>query len=722
MAIAAASIKPIRHPWLDIFAAAPVAAYGNLLAGYAKIHPYERADPPDAARMLFGPLPPDDPVRLLLGPAILGWLDARRRATPPTQRPFLQHWIAEICETFKIVSALEVADAAIALRRQFAVWNEWTARFSLAPSRDARAEYWRMLALTQPLVARANASNNPNDLAPLWRDICRSAGDVLQSRYLHIGLLGFRRIPEPLNGSDSPWVAGLAHWAQARNPTSAEFMGEWRALKPLYPRTPARWRVVVGRLLGTAAFRDDRDTLLEKWRGDSDIAPMVRDGFHLSAEMLRSPGPHDAKAVTDRIGEGWDRIEPRIDALMQQHRRFLGAASDPQYFVRAIHTLGRALIQTHADQPHARARKAQGLAREGLDWEPNNRHLWSLWREALAAEGAMEAAERVGWEFVRRDPDHPDARTQLATLIAEALGRPDDADALLRGTIDAFPDNVVARNQRAELAIATGRVPDAEAIVDAAFADDVVNGATFALRARLQAHRGQVQQALATLREGIQLFPTGNALRDYEHTVLAGRTLPLKSSAMATRPIASATAPLATDDPALESATRFGNLRRLRAATDTDARESALAAIKAIFDEDPTFAYAELLAARHKLWHVEAQAMPGFAVAFEQALVDEDRAWLDELARKYYRLEALTVVARALLGDEPAVWLVQALVNAEPAKNEARPVTILRNRLRPLFAAAKGMDAPQIFVVYRNAILQRLYDANEAGLGDRMAA
>jgi hypothetical protein len=32
------------------------------------------------------------------------------------------------------------------------------------------------------------------------------------------------------------------------------------------------------------------------------------------------------------------------------------------------------------------------------------------------------------------------------------------------------------------------------------------------------------------------------------------------------------------------------------------------------------------------------------------------------------------------------------------------------------------MDEPQIFVVHRNAILQRLYDANEAGLGDRMAA
>jgi hypothetical protein len=38
-------------------------------------------------------------------------------------------------------------------------------------------------------------------------------------------------------------LAGLAHWAMARNPADAEFTAEWRALKPLYPRTAARWRI-----------------------------------------------------------------------------------------------------------------------------------------------------------------------------------------------------------------------------------------------------------------------------------------------------------------------------------------------------------------------------------------------------------------------------------------------------------------------------------------------
>ncbi len=726
MAMTAIRTPPRRHPWLDEFERAPMAAFGDLLAGYARIPPYERADAPDAARMLFGPLSSEDPARRLLGTAILDWLEQRRRQSPPANPARLQSWVREVCEAFEIVSLLDVSEAAIGLRRRFDEWNAWVARFVLAPSRDARAEYWRMLALTQPLVAKSGARNNPDSLAPHWVDICQAADSMLPHRYLRIGLLGLRRLQSALDGKDVPWVAGLMRWALACDPKPTEFQAEWRALKPMYPRTDRQWRQVVGHLLETTLFCADRDALLALWRGDSDIAPIARERFHLRGEMLRSPGPDDARAVTDRIGESWDRIEPRIDMLMHQHRRFLSAASDPQYFVRAVHTLGRALIRTRADEPHARARKAEALAREGLDWAPHDRHLWSLWREALEADGALEAAELVGWESVRRDPNNADARTQLATLLAEALGRPADAETLLRGTIATFPDNVVARNQLAELLIAIGRVADTETTVDAAFAAGVVDGATYALRARLQAHRGQPQQGLATLREGMQRFPDSMAaFRYYERILTEGRTLHLESVAMAPRPTAAAPRPLATDDPALETATRFGRLRRLRAVSesaDTAARDRALADIQAIFKNDPTFAYAELLAARHELWRAEAQTMPGFAVAFEQALVDEDRAWLDALGKKYDRLEALVVVARALLGDESAVWLVQALLNEEPAENEARPVTILRNRLRPLFDGATGMEAPQIFVVYREAILQRLYDANEAGLGDRMAA
>ena len=87
MAMTAIRTPPRRHPWLDEFERAPMAAFGDLLAGYARIPPYERADAPDAARMLFGPLSSEDPARRLLGTAILDWLEHRRRQSPPAIPP-----------------------------------------------------------------------------------------------------------------------------------------------------------------------------------------------------------------------------------------------------------------------------------------------------------------------------------------------------------------------------------------------------------------------------------------------------------------------------------------------------------------------------------------------------------------------------------------------------------------------------------------------------------
>jgi thioredoxin-like negative regulator of GroEL len=63
----------------------------------------------------------------------------------------------------------------------------------------------------------------------------------------------------------------------------------------------------------------------------------------------------------------------------------------------------------------------------------------------------------VGWESIRRDPDDADARNQLATLLAETPGRASEAEALLRETIVAFPQDVVARNQLAEVLIAADK-------------------------------------------------------------------------------------------------------------------------------------------------------------------------------------------------------------------------------------------------------------------------
>ncbi|MCX7380582.1 MAG: tetratricopeptide repeat protein [Alphaproteobacteria bacterium] len=124
-----------------------------------------------------------------------------------------------------------------------------------------------------------------------------------------------------------------------------------------------------------------------------------------------------------------------------------------------------------------------------LGFEPHNPFAWALWRDGLEAQGALAAAEEVGWEALRRYPENPQWRTQLATVLVHA-GRADEAAALLRETIALFPGNVIARNQ---LAIVLGE--------------------------RL----GDPQGTAGLLREMIALFPGDAPARNQLATVLARR-------------------------------------------------------------------------------------------------------------------------------------------------------------------------------------------------------
>jgi hypothetical protein len=701
--------------------------FADLLAGYARVAPYDRADAPDAARMLFGGLAADDDARLALGPAIVEWLEQRRREIPPQGRPRQQRWVREICEAFEIIALLDVADAALALRRRFVTWNEWAGRFVLTAARDARAEYWRMLALTQPAVARMATGQALPDLSPLWLEICRRSDGDLPHRYLPVGLLGLRRVAVAPNGSEASWIAGLAQWAMEHDPSPEKFQAEWLALKPLYPRSDRRWRELIGHLLETKPFRDAGIKAPAWWLGDRDFMPMQRDNFRLTGSPLHAPVWDTAIHEIDHLHSSWDLMEHWIDSWLPRHRAYMAATGDSHYFVRSVHGLGVRLIRTTGNQPHTRARKAQDLAREGLAWAPFDRHLWSLWREALEAGGALEAAELVGWERVRRDPDDPDARIQLATLLAGPLNRPTAAEMLLRETIATFPNDVVARCQLAELLIAVHRVDAAEAEVAAAFAAGAVDVATYALLARLRSHRGDSQAAMEAVRDGQQQFSSGAVLRGYERILADGKQLHLQPVARREVPNASPPAEAGTipDDPILESVTRLGRMRRLRARAesgDEAERASALDEVRTVLSDDPTFAYAEILATRYGLPMQDIDTMPGFALAFEQALAAGDQARLDALAQQQPRLQALILLARALLGDAEAAWTVATLLHTDPPKDEARPIAFLRARLRPLLGEADRKAVAEIVAANRDHIRRWVHDATEALLAEQIAA
>ena len=268
---------PPRHPWLATFESAPEAAFGDLVTGHADIAPLNRLAAPEAAKILFGRLAANDPARLSLGWAILGWLEKRRQETPPEEEPNRRRWIREVRDAFDIIALLQVPEAAIALRRGFASWNAWVADLAATPSRDARAGYWSMLAQTQRLTQTQPptwATTPPLDpfgLAGHWLWICENAGGSLPDHYLGIGLLGLRRLPDTGHDSELPWLTGLAWWADARRPSQDAFRTQWLALKFLYPRPQERWRALVARVLSAPRFQGKGIVAPAWWDTDPDF-------------------------------------------------------------------------------------------------------------------------------------------------------------------------------------------------------------------------------------------------------------------------------------------------------------------------------------------------------------------------------------------------------------------------------------------------------------------
>jgi tetratricopeptide (TPR) repeat protein len=715
--IASAVAQPGRHPWIDQFLSDPRRGYADLVAGHTAIHPYQRADAPDAARLLFGGLAEDDPARAVLDNAVLDWLDTRRRESAPPRPGPRQSWVREISETLEIVYILGLPRSAVALRRRRAEWTDFCARHVLAPSRDARAMLWRTLALTQNLAHTTDPALSAQELVPLWHLLCREAGGALPTRYLAIGLLGLRRLPQA--NSDLPWLAGLAHWALARKPNGAAFRAEWLALKSLYPRNPSSWRTQVTQLLDTSLFSDAGITAPGWWgEADPDLRLRPRGPNQSSPEVLRSPGPEACIAVIGRLGEPFASMRANIDALVAGHRRFLSATGQPSYFSRMVHALGSALMDQPADSPAERARLAEALAREALAWEPNNGFLWSVWHRALIAQGRLQAAELLGWEQLRRIPDQPDGFTQLALLLARLPQRQLEAAALLRETIERFPANVPARTQLAELLIAGDRAEEAMAVMYDAFADGAANEFSFAVRTRLLAHAGRTDDANATVAEGLRRFPQDRFLADLASRLARGQPLPWVAKELAAPlPAASETEP--DGDAELARMLALGRLRRLRFLQEHAATlgEPPVAGSD-LLQGDVETAYASVLSLR--AGGTEVDVMPVFAVAFEAALNAEDRARLEKLAQTQPRLRALVLVARALVGDVTAAseidaWLAEPL---PPGKER------IEGRLHAALRIVRG-DAASILEplqLHRAAVLRLVHDASEATLGEALLA
>jgi hypothetical protein len=169
--------------------------------------------------------------------------------------------------------------------------------------------------------------------------------------------------------------------------------------------------------------------------------------------------------------------------------------------------------------------------------------------------------------------------------------------------------------------------------------------------------------------------------------------------------------------PELSRLAQAFRLKFRLAHTRGEMKDAAINELHSILKTDPTFAYAQLLAVRLGLWEKENQTLPSFPAAFELALMKEDVEALSRLAKAYPRLEALTMIARAMFGDKSAAKQVQASVEkAVEAKSGIEKM--LNETVGPILRLIEGgkMSATSLRKS-REQVIAKLRDVNEWAIG-----
>ena len=188
------------------------------------------------------------------------------------------------------------------------------------------------------------------------------------------------------------------------------------------------------------------------WRDDDVFANIGNGGSAPPPLAIYRPRPYAAanKAMSE-LGDDLAEALARVDSIVNEYRAMAYATGNSRELSLVIARLVKKLNEKRGPDRSLWSEKAQSLALEGLRWEPRNPHLWRLWREAMVAQGAIDAAELVGWEIVRRFSSTSHARNQLAKLLARRPERESEAEGLFREAVTLFPEDVYARNQLAGL-------------------------------------------------------------------------------------------------------------------------------------------------------------------------------------------------------------------------------------------------------------------------------
>jgi tetratricopeptide (TPR) repeat protein len=673
----ATSAVSSRQPWLAALEAAPEAEVRALVDGYADIPPYGRAEPADAAVSLLFGLDDDDPARTAFDQGCSALLETLRAAIIHADEARYERLIATLGRLLAVIRRTHPSATLYSLHDSYAYWFRIVETAVIDQGLDLRREFWRVLGLTQDV---RTPTATPRRLMTLWFELCAEAGPLgrYDETYLDVGLIGLRRLPlGPDDDSNEEAVChGIAQWAARQHPDKRTFLNRWREIEAAYPRTPSYWPplvqdVIVATEEYLAAEPDRRMKSFPAaawWREELELPPSRPGDRPPPSERQRAiePPPREMReAILRAASSPIGPIRARVERLMRAHQRYADTTGDTYYLVRTACNVGMRLLRENPAERVARGEVAVTLARRALDYAPSNVFAWALWRDALAARGALDAAEQVGWEALRRYPENPQWRTQLATLLAGQTGRVGEAERLLRQTVALFPFAPAARPQLATLlADRLNRPDEAAALLREAIQTTPDNIHSYNQLATLLADRFGDRAGAIALLQGLEQRQAGNEVtRSLLSRLQAGQPARRQHPAVPS-PIGSASGSI---DTGLDLPTARVRRALFRAET-ADASE-----VRRLLDEDPGLAYARYAAQRVGAAEPGARIDTAFAFAFERAAREGSTQAFEALAAHAFGMEMY--VARAgltLLSGEASFDLPAGANDAEPGSAARR--------------------------------------------------
>lgn len=469
--------------WGEALLDRPATAVADLLSGRAALGTQQRAEPEDfLADLLAQPFWEERRIELTdrLDQALIEWLEGQIQWDLGRVRKYgTRAYVAELADGLAVAARLPLAHTARELIERQVVWDNRLSGLRWPGDIDLWRRFDLVLIQHQP----------DTRFAPRWFAACERAawGNPLWRSDLTTGLLGLRKLPHPPDSvPERPVAAALARFAALASErglslpqVESAFRRGAGALAVLYPRRDQHWQDLWSEVLDD--LRRDKthqsmaDRIASQWLSGvlpAKVTP-VRTGKPTAAgRRAKQPTRHadlPAKHKSDAL-IGNMRHASRLDAalwtrirgLMGHQWTYARATGDGYFAVRTLHNLATKLLRLAPDTGVLTT--MHGWTLRALELEPENPFIWGLWARVLTALGESESALAVRWETVRRFPNDPVLRVELADLLRRRH-QPAIAEHLLRETRRDFPRNEVCRNVLAELLRETNRPAEAEQVL-----------------------------------------------------------------------------------------------------------------------------------------------------------------------------------------------------------------------------------------------------------------